>query len=326
MSITKSVYERLLREYDEKQLAARRDLRLRTQKIEQELPQISAINSRIAEMSVDLAVRRIRGSQADMTAYEEEKQALIRQRDAILEAAGYSARDLEPHYVCSICQDTGFVGDQKCRCLVNRLIDILYDQSNIKEILQKENFSTWSRHYYSDEPLEQADGESAAGIARKAVVKALQFVEHFGDSEENLFISGDTGTGKTFLSNCIAKEILDRGYSVIYLSAARFFRLLADDTFGRGEEPGLTTDLYSCDLLIIDDLGTEFTNNFVQSAFFDCINERLIRRKHTIISTNLSMAQIRDNYSERVFSRLAEKYTLIRLLGRDIRIIKKLEE
>lgn len=327
MSISNSAFEQLLREYDEKQLAASRECRLRVQRIESEVPALAQINSRIAEMSVDLAVQRIRGVAADRRAYEERRDALIAQRDRLLREAGYSAYDLQPHYECSICKDTGYVENRKCRCLQSRIIDLLYDQSNIRNLLEKENFETYSFQYYSNVPLSPSSDETPLSIAKKAVSIAQDFVHHFASSSDNLFISGATGTGKTFLSNCIAKEVLDRGYTVIYLSAVKLFGILADNTFRSNAGPQqMSEDLYSCDLLIIDDLGTEYTNSFIQSAFFNCINERLLRNRHTIISTNLSMEQIGRNYSERVFSRIAERYTLIRLFGEDIRIIKKLEE
>ena len=167
-------------------------------------------------------------------------------------------------------------------------------------------------------------GDSPLGAARRAAREALDFTRDFADSTENMFICGPPGTGKTFLCNCIAKSVLDQGYDVIYLSAVKLFSLLADDAFGNKKNDA--DQLLSCDLLIIDDLGTEYTNSFVQSSFFNCINERLLRGKHTIISTNLSLVEIQDVYSERVYSRIAEKYKLIKLSGKDIRILKKLEE
>ena len=326
-SISDAAYRQILREYDEKQLKAAGDLRDRISKIEQEVPQINQINSRIAELSVNMAVMRVKGQQPDMAAYQEQKRALLAQKKALLEAAGYTLKDLEPRYACPQCRDTGYIGGVKCACMRARMIDILYDQSNIREILKKENFRTHTLRYYSPVPFSDGSGESPLSIAEKALKSAWDFVHHFSDSSDNLFITGGTGTGKTFLSNCIAAEILNAGYSVIYLSAVRLFDILADEAFGRSDPRAKATeDLYSCDLLIIDDLGTEYTTAFIQSVFFDCINERLLRNRHTIISTNLSIEQISTNYSERVFSRIAEKYTYIELLGSDIRISKKMEE
>ena len=336
MQISDTAFKQILREYDEKQLKASRDLRMRMQKIEDEIPQLRRIDSRIAELSVNMAVMRVKGQKPDMQAYRIEKQSLVRKKQELLQQAGYTLKDLEPSYECPVCQDTGFVNGEKCSCFKARIIDILYDQSNIRDILQRENFQHYTLDYYSNVPLPGGSGESPLSLAKNALQCAWDFVHHFSETSDNLFITGGTGTGKTFLSNCIAREILDAGYSVIYLSAIKFFSILRDHTFGdrrsqdAGNVPGnapvnAPEDLNSCDLLIIDDLGTELTNTLTQSVFFDCINERLLRNRHTIISTNLSIAQISLNYSERVFSRIAEKYTYIELLGQDIRISKKME-
>ena len=325
MGISGSAYQQLLREYDARQLKAVREYRYRVKKIEEEIPELVSIDSRIAELSVDMAVMRIRGKEFDRSALEEEKKALVLRRRELLEQAGYSEQDLQPRYQCEKCRDTGFIDGRECSCFRTEIISLLYDQSNIREILERENFSTCDLRYYRKDPLPEENGESPFSIAKKAFEYAVDFVKHFESSSDNLFITGATGTGKTFLCNCIAKEILDKGYPVIYLSAVKLFGILAGNAFGSRSQERSDEDLFSCDLLIIDDLGTEYANSFTQSAFFNCINERLLRHKHTIISTNLSIEQIRTNYSERVFSRIAEKYKFIKLLGEDIRIIRKLE-
>jgi len=327
MVIPETAYEQILREYDAKQLSALREQRLRTRKIESRIPELSDINSRITQLSADMAVDRIRGNKENAARMALERLDLIRKRERLLNAAGFSLSDLEPEYECSLCNDTGYVDNEMCRCLKDRIIEVLYDQSNIRDILEKENFDTYTLKYYSDVPMENQGGESPLNIAKKALATARDFVNHFEDNDDNLFISGETGTGKTFLCNCIARASLDRGFSVIYLSAAKLFDILAAGMFsGNDQQRSYAGELYSCDLLIIDDLGTEYANSFTQPAFFNCINERLMRKVHTIISTNLSIQQIRSDYSERIFSRIAEKYTFIKLFGEDIRIIKKLEE
>ena len=328
MQISDTAFRQILREYDEKQLRASQDFRLRVQRIEEEIPQLRHIDSRIAELSVNMAVMRVKGQKPDMQAYRAEKASLIQRRTELLQQAGYTQQDLEPSYECPFCRDTGFVDGEKCSCLKARIIDVLYDQSNIREILQKENFQNYRLDYYSSVPLPDGSGESPLSLAKNALQHAWDFVHHFSGTSDNLFITGGTGTGKTFLCNCIAREILNAGYSVIYLSAFKLFGILRDQVFkdSRSQDTvNAPDDLNSCDLLIIDDLGTELTNTLTQSVFFDCINERLLRNRHTIISTNLSIAQISKNYSERVFSRIAERYTYIKLLGQDIRISKKME-
>ena len=134
------------------------------------------------------------------------------------------------------------------------------------------------------------------------------------------------GVGKTFLSNCISKELIESGFSVIYFSAPAFFNILAQSAFDKSDTDAqnMREYIYDCDLLVIDDLGTEYTNPFVTSQFFSCINERILGRRSTIISTNLSLDSLVDLYTERAFSRITSNYIMLKLFGDDIRIKKKL--
>ena len=231
MGISGAAYEQILREYDAKQLAAIREQRFRIQKIEEEIPELSGINSRIASLSADMAVMRIRGEKSAYQEAESERASLVKRKNHLLTDHGYTQEDLKPQYECSLCNDTGYTDDRMCQCMRDRIIEVLYDQSNIREILEKENFNTYTLKYYSPDALDGAGGESPLSIARKALSTAMDFVRNFETSKDNLFISGETGTGKTFLCNCIARAVLDGGFSVIYLSAVNFFNVLADGMF-----------------------------------------------------------------------------------------------
>lgn len=322
--ITRTAFEQILKEYDEKQLEAARELRERREKIERQVPKLKDIEDEIAGLSVSEAISRISGKTLPGS-YKDQLASLKAEKNKVLSEAGFTEEDLAPHYSCGKCQDTGYVGNELCTCFKERVTNILYDQSNIKEVLKEENFGTYSFKYYPN-------GE-ALDAAKNALQKAKSFIRDFSHSEDNLFITGAAGVGKTFLTNCIAKELLDQGYFVVYLSAIRLFDILSDVTFGsfRTGSEGASSEfvkkhIYDCDLLIIDDLGTEMVNSFTTIQLFNCVNERILGKKHTIISTNLSLKQLQDNYSERIFSRIANKYTFIRLLGNDIRMTKKLEE
>ena len=184
-------------------------------------------------------------------------------------------------------------------------------------MIASENFSNLSYEYYQGEDLAHF---------RKCVDVCHNFVQNFKQDYHNLFFYGTVGTGKSFLSGCIASELLQSGHSVIYFSASGLFDTLARYTFDtRAKEAlsGFYEDIYNCDLLIIDDLGTEMTNTFVASQLFSCLNERHLRQKATIISTNLSLEELRDRYSDRVFSRITSHYDLCKLTGPDIRMCKK---
>ena len=180
--------------------------------------------------------------------------------------------------------------------------------------------------------LQAEAGFNLGGIANKIANKAVDSAMNSGSKKKseqdyhNLFFYGTVGTGKSFLSGCIASELLESGHSVIYFSASGLFDALARYAFdSRAKEAlsGFYEDLYHCDLLIIDDLGTEMTNTFVASQLFSCLNERHLRKNATIISTNLSLEELRDRYSDRVFSRITSHYDLCKLTGPDIRMCKK---
>ena len=330
MGLSRTTYESILKEYDEMRLRSSQELESRKAAIYRSVPELSRIEEEITSLQVKRASLRLHAAESEGLSESDIKTEILRLRELkaqLLENAGYSDEDFKPHYNCTICNDTGYDPDNRiCSCFKSKIIERLYDFSHIRDILNIENFNTFNFKYYSDEEAVTKDGRTQLGVAKDAVHKAIAFVRGFADSADNLYICGDTGVGKTFLTNCIAREIIEQGHSVIYLSSGKFFDILADAAFGRQGDSELTAGwIYDCDLLIIDDLGTELTNSFVQTRLFDCINERFLRRKHTVISSNLSINELRDSYSERVASRVASNYTVIKLFAKDIRIQKALE-
>lgn len=251
---------------------------------------------------------------------------LAEERRALLLANGYPEDYLELPCKCSSCQDTGYTKDgKKCSCFLQKEVDLLYDQSNLKEILQEENFDSFRLDYYPDTLIDPKTGRSAREIAERARNIGRQFVDTFGSDFSNLCIYGDTGVGKTFLSHCIAKELIEKGFSVLYLTAFELFDSLEARKFSTDYSLTEThSHIFDCDLLIIDDLGSELNNSFITSQLFLCINQRILDHKATIISTNLSMENLRASYSERIFSRILSSYKMIFMYGKDIRIQKQL--
>ena len=255
---------------------------------------------------------------------QQQLSALKSEKAALLQHCGYPADYFEPVYTCRTCKDTGYVNGKKCHCFKQASINVVYSQSNIGEILKRENFSTFSYKYYSSEDINPVTKLSALETVQRAVKECRHFVDDFDNKPKNLLFLGDTGVGKTFLSNCIAKELLEKGYSVIYFTAFQFFDILSKGVFSRDADAIAThQNIFDCDLLIIDDLGTELANAFTSSQLFLCVNERILRQKSTIISTNLNMSDMAEIYSERVPSRITSNYTVIKLFGDDIRILKR---
>lgn len=243
-------------------------------------------------------------------------QIALRKKQLLVEN-GFPPDYLEMTWDCPDCRDTGYIGGQKCRCLRRRETAILYDQSHMDTLAEGADFSLLSEKYYSGEDLDHF---------RSARTICMRFVEEFGSVYRNIYLYGTVGTGKTMLSVCAARALIEKGRSVLYFSAASLFERLADCAFGTGTRDSLrefTSDLYGCDLLIIDDLGTEFTNAFVASQLFSCISERDLNRHPTIISTNLSLRELQTRYSDRVFSRITSSYQICKLTGKDIRLQKR---
>lgn len=322
MSLTNSQYESILRDYDRIRDRNRRLLETRREEVYQSVAEYRELDDSVSALSVSAAKMALDGDPGARQRLHQSLADIARRRKALLTAAGFPEDYLEPVYDCALCRDTGYITDenarkQKCACFRQREISILYSQSNIRDMIAKENFSTLSSAYYQGEDLQRF--ESAVKLCR-------DFVESFDLDYRNLLFYGTVGTGKSFLSGCIARELIDNGHSVIYFSASGLFDTLARYSFDHREKEALQElyeDIYGCDLLIVDDLGTEITNAFVASQLFSCLNERSLRRRSMIISTNLCLEELRDRYSDRIFSRITSSFSLCKLTGPDIRIYKK---
>jgi DNA replication protein DnaC len=325
MPLTNSQYDEIMRSYQQRQLQRQHLILARKEEIAGKTSKISEIDAQIASLSVQRARRLLDGDTTSLTDLRDQISALSAKKGEVLTSLGYPKDYFSPPYVCPDCEDTGYIGNRRCHCLTQASIDLVYTQSNLQNILEKENFEQFSFDYYSNDMFEPGSSISSLDAARNTFAKCRQFVQNFDDTFENILLFGDTGVGKTFLSNCIAKELLDTGHSVIYFSAHQFFHILEQNTFGRNPDAALDyRNIFDCDLLIIDDLGTEMVNSFTSSQFFICLNERIRNQKSTLISSNLELMEIASVYSERVFSRISNSFLLLHLFGKDIRIQKKL--
>ncbi len=322
MSLTSSQYESIRKGYEQTRDFNRHLLESRRKQIYDSVPGYRELEESVGGVAADAARRTLEGDGSASAWLRERLADLSRQRVALLAAAGYPPDYLEPIYTCQDCQDTGYISGpdgirEKCHCFRQQELSLRYAQSHIQDTIQRENFSTLSYEYYQGDDLQHF---------KAAVELSKDFTENFKESYHNLFFYGTVGTGKSFLSGCIARELLQAGFSVIYFSAAGLFDQLARyafDSDARGMLRDFYEDLYQCDLLIIDDLGTEITNSFVTSQLFSCLNERHLRKKPVIISTNLSLEELRDRYSDRIFSRITSNFSLCKLTGPDVRICKK---
>lgn len=323
-------FDAITRIYDERRTANRHIQNERYREVCQAIPGFEDIKTSIADISGSQLNSIISGSHDAVI----NTRALIRQaeekRKQLLLEHGYPENYLDRIYTCPDCKDTGFIGSKRCHCFKKELLNMLYDQSNLKQITESDNFSNFNIEYYPDDYICTANDMTPRDNIKKVLNICRMFIENFDDSYENLLIYGPTGVGKTFLSHCIAKELLDRDKSVIYLTSYQLFDILETKVFHQEELDNITSGilsmLHTCDLLIIDDLGTEMINKFTETQLFTCIQQRITGRLSTIISTNLSFDDINSNYSERIFSRLTGYYRLVKITGDDIRILKALSD
>ncbi|MCR5194835.1 MAG: ATP-binding protein [Pseudobutyrivibrio sp.] len=325
MALSNEQYDALMRQYNHKQARNNQIVSYRTDEVYAAIPALSQLDEEVSKVSISSITAIFEGQDiAEAAAASRRKLAELREkRAAMLEAAGFPADYLEPPYDCPDCKDTGFIDGKRCHCFKQAAINIVYKQSNISTILSKENFDRFNLNVYDDNYFEGNSDVSARATAQIALERAQNFVQNFKTNGGNLLLLGQTGCGKTFLSNCIAKALLDEGVSVVYFTAFELFRVFEEQTFKKNSSAeDLNEHIFDCDLLIIDDLGTEFQNSFTTARLFQCLNERLLQNKSTIISTNLSLEDMRDTYSERITSRVFSYYEPIKLIGEDIRIKK----
>lgn len=325
MPLSNSQYDEIMRDYNQRQLENRHIQDARRTEVYRKIPRLREIDSSVASIAVQKARLFLNGTDSAMGDLKDSLAALGLEREQLLLTNGYPKDYLNPVYTCPDCKDTGYRNGQKCHCFKQAIINTVYEQSNIRQILSRENFDTFSYEYYSKDDISKTTGLSSLVTAEHAVQECRHFIDDFSNKPKNLLIYGKTGVGKTFLSNCVTRELLDQGYSVIYFTAFQLFDILSKGVFEKDEDAiAAHQNIFDCDLLVIDDLGTELSNAFTTSQLFLCVNERLLRQKSTIISTNLSLNQMMETYSERTFSRICDAYTLINLFSRvDIRIQKR---
>lgn len=327
MPLKNHQYNAIMRSYDERQAASRALLSAREKEILQTLPAYAALQEQIIENSMNFARTSLFSGDTGNTAeLRRQNEELSKKKEALLLSAGYPADYLSPVYTCSHCRDTGMVGEERCHCFKQAVVDLLYAQSNIANIIREENFNTFSFRYYDDMVVDPKTKMTSRRNMQYIYDTCQDFVRNFDTCFNNLLFYGNSGLGKTFLSHCIAKELLGTAHTVLYLTAYELFDILGKAMHNEDEDFGASAEhILDCDLLIIDDLGTELSSAFTLSRLNLCINERFINRRATIISTNFGVAELETHYGERNISRILSSYTLLRFFGDDIRLKKKVE-
>lgn len=294
-------------------------------------PRIEEIDNEISMLAINSARRVLEekiSPEAATAAMKERANILRQERNEILKANNQSEYTVV--YQCDMCKDTGYSHDgKKCRCYMQKIAAMILlpgeNPNSNSDFLKKSVFDNFNISYYPDEH-DPVCGSSPRKIMKMNLAKCIKFSNDFdGANSGNILLYGPSGLGKSFMAACIYNRVSDRGYFAMYKSSYKLFQFLEDYKFGRvnREEYMLSfNSVYDCDLLIIDDFGTEFITSYTQSVFFDLLNTRLINGKSTIISTNLKSEELKKIYQDRVTSRLENEFTNLLFCGKDIRSIK----
>ena len=316
----------ILISYQKKRDKAESDLELRKNDVYSQIPEFKKLDDEISKVGLQLAKLVLQNpSNRENIILESKKKMdeLKSQKKELLTKYKVPNGYLEIQHDCNICKDKGFLDNgHKCNCLKQEIINEAYKMSNISRMLEKENFTTLDTSIFSSEKDPEANISPQQNMLQIVSICESFILDFDKDNGENLLFYGDTGLGKTFMCNCIAKSLLDKGHLVIYQTAFKMFEIIEDYKFKNADShisKENYENLFDCDLLIIDDLGTELTNSFTNSELFNILNTRLLSGKKTIISTNLSPMQLGSNYAQRIFSRIFDRFKMVKFIGKDLR-------
>lgn len=316
----------ILNGYERKRDKADRLLEQRKNDVYKQIPKVKEIEDKISKVGLEmmkLVLKNPSNKEALTLEAKEKIQTLTNEKQALLDSWNVPKGYLDIQYECNLCKDRGFLPNgKKCNCLKQAIINESYKMSNLSRLLEKQNQCTYDDSIFSEEIDPNADISPRQNM-QLILSDCDEFIYDFDkDNDTNLLFYGDTGLGKTFMSSYIAKALLDKGYLVIYQTAFKMFEIIEEYKFRNSDNHLSREDyenLFECDLLIIDDLGTELTNTFTISELFIILNTRLLNGKKTIISTNLNPAQLGELYTQRIFSRIFDKFKMIKFIGADLR-------
>lgn len=283
------------------------------------IPELSSIDNEINRCGVALTRATI--------ANEIDEAKTIRNKMSDLESRKkdlcLGSEELLTHsYFCTYCKDEGIIGSEICQCLNQCLSEISFSTYDLKARAQKETFETFNLKFYSDTPIiEGLPSPKANALTNKRLMKT--YCRNFDSLQDQLLFTGPPGVGKTFMSNCIVNELTEKGYGIVYVTAGHLVSSIQDQLFKEGKSSEqIFEPLILCDLLIIDDLGAEYSSEYSQKQLYEVIDSRLSAEKKMIISTNLTVLKIQELYDERLSSRICGNFKTIAFQGDDIRILK----
>lgn len=334
--MNRMIHQMIQSEYQKKRLRSDDDVEEKRSQLMEVMPEFFELEKTIRKIGVSLARAIVKDNQSQIERYSRELDELKENINLLLLKNKYPVNYLQPKFECLACKDTGFVelvnGASRCACYRQLLINYAYQYSNLS-MLDKENFESFREEYYSE--IVDAQRYELNVSPRENIKNILEtcrwFINSFSDKGgKSLFFTGPTGVGKTFMTNCIAKGLLDGEKTVLYLSAPRLFEIIGEHRVRIAQdeyEAQALSMLVEVDLLVIDDLGIENSTSAKYAELLNILNARHMRNNvrsaRTIISTNLDIREIQKFYSERVASRILGEFELLKFIGDDIRIIKR---
>ena len=310
----------LMNMYEKTRTDENRKLAKRREEIKNKYPEILELDTTIQKLCLNLSMAALKGitDPNELKNIKEEITDLRAKKYEMLVSHGYNPEYLNLHYNCPKCKDTGFIGIEKCSCFKSKLIKLYYKDSELEEAVKTNNFKNFNINLYPNHKLNDERYTPRKNIEDILEYITGEYLSNFKNSNTNLLFYGNSGTGKTFLSWCIAKELLDKGFLVVYKTADDLLRALKEIKFNNDTD--LENLLINCDLLIIDDLGSEQITDFSSAELFTLINKKILKNKKMLISTNLSLPLISKRYSERISSRIIGEFKLFKFFAEDIRI------
>ena len=316
MGFNRENYVRIKQEYEGKYLRAEEGAQLRRAEIHAKIDEVRDIDKALSLTGLEVFRATVSRDAESLALLAEQNKQLTKRRAALLTAHGYAPDYTEIKYECADCGDTGVIDNKMCRCMKKKLVEAGFESSGMSDLIKNQRFDNFSLDYYA---------QNAAAHARMSQIYAVlkKYAESFdAETSGSIAMFGGTGLGKTHLSSAIAGTVIEGGNDVYYTSAMNMFSDFEQKRFGSSAGFDVTGDVsqyFGCDLLIIDDVGTEIANQFTVSCLYNVINTRLNRKKPTILSTNLTQDEFRKRYWDRIASRIFGEFLVLPFVGNDIR-------
>lgn len=328
--MAETIYEKASKIIAERKNKRKWELEKRKGEVFSKIPRLRDIEAELDRYGIRM-LNLIAGGECDanqaVSGIMAENKEFIKERERLLTSNGFAPDYLDIKPFCPVCEDSGFNGGEICKCLRKEILECALSEANMSKALSGQTFENFNLSYYSDEYVSEY-GCSPRENMRAILKECIAYTENFEKTDENLLFCGGCGLGKTFLSSAIANKLIEKGKDVLYISCNALFPILEDMHFGREvveRAEYIVKKINECELLILDDLGSEFVTQFTSSELFRIINNRLLSGGKMIISTNLNRSMLKKTYNERIASRITGSFSMLEFLGEDIRKIKKLE-